>query len=42
MEQGDPAASGSTDATTYPAFQALADEIDGRVGLLLTDVRRPG
>lgn len=35
----DPAAAGDTDKATYPAFQQVADEIDGRVALLLADLR---
>ena len=37
----DPAASGDSDAATYPAFQAVADDIEGRVALLLADLRTP-
>ena len=35
----DPAAAGDNDETTYPAFQAAADEIEERVALLLADLR---
>jgi protein-tyrosine-phosphatase len=34
----DPAASGATDESTYPAFVHVADEIEGRVALLLADL----
>jgi protein-tyrosine-phosphatase len=34
----DPAASGSDDDATYPAFVAVADEIEDRVALLLADL----
>lgn len=34
----DPADGGGTDEETYPAFQDVADEIEGRVGHLLADV----
>jgi protein-tyrosine-phosphatase len=34
----DPAAAGGTDKATYPAFEAVADEIDTRVDLLLADI----
>lgn len=34
----DPAAAGDTDEATYPAFQRVADEIEGRVELLLADL----
>lgn len=34
----DPAASGLDDATTYPAFVEVADDIDARVQLLLADL----
>jgi protein-tyrosine-phosphatase len=34
----DPASSGDTDEATFPAFQRVADEIDGRVGLLLAEL----
>ena len=34
----DPAAAGDTDKATYPAFQRVADEIEGRVALLLADL----
>lgn len=37
----DPASDGDTDDSTYAAFQAVADEIDGRVALLLADLRIP-
>jgi protein-tyrosine-phosphatase len=35
----DPAATGDTDTTTYPAFERVADEIEGRVALLLADLQ---
>jgi len=35
----DPAAAGDDDAVTYPAFEHVADDIDGRVALLLADLR---
>jgi protein-tyrosine-phosphatase len=35
----DPAAAGDGDEATYPAFVDVADEIDGRVDLLLADIR---
>ena len=35
----DPAAAGGSDEATYPAFQDVADEIEGRVALLLADLR---
>jgi protein-tyrosine-phosphatase len=35
----DPAAAGDTDVSTYPAFVAVADEIEVRVALLLADLR---
>ena len=35
----DPAAAGASDKATYAAFQDVADEIDGRVALLLADLR---
>ena len=35
----DPAAGGDSDKATYAAFQHVADEIDGRVELLLADLR---
>jgi protein-tyrosine-phosphatase len=35
----DPAASGDSDKATYPAFAHIADEIEGRVALLLADLR---
>ena len=35
----DPAAGGETDRSTYAAFQQVADEIEGRVALLLADLR---
>jgi protein-tyrosine-phosphatase len=31
----DPAAAGDTDAESYPAFRATADELEGRIGLLI-------
>jgi protein-tyrosine-phosphatase len=34
----DPAASGGSDAATYPAFEGVADEIETRVELLLADL----
>ena len=38
----DPAAAGDTDEATYPAFEAVADQIERRVALLLADLRSPG
>lgn len=35
----DPAASGDMAADTYPAFEQVADEIDGRIALLLAELR---
>lgn len=35
----DPAVVGESDDATYPAFEEVADEIDGRVALLLADLR---
>jgi ArsR family transcriptional regulator, arsenate/arsenite/antimonite-responsive transcriptional repressor / arsenate reductase (thioredoxin) len=35
----DPAAAGDTDKATYRAFQHVADEIEGRVALLLADLQ---
>ena len=35
----DPAAAGDSDKATYAAFQHVADEIEGRVALLLADLR---
>lgn len=35
----DPAAAGDTDDASYPAFQHVADEIEGRVALLLADLQ---
>jgi hypothetical protein len=35
----DPSAAGDTDDASYPAFVEAADEIDGRVDLLLADLR---
>jgi protein-tyrosine-phosphatase len=35
----DPAAAGDSDEATYPAFEQAADEIEGRVALLLDDLR---
>jgi ArsR family transcriptional regulator, arsenate/arsenite/antimonite-responsive transcriptional repressor / arsenate reductase (thioredoxin) len=35
----DPAAAGDSDAETYAAFEQVADDIEGRVALLLADVR---
>ena len=35
----DPAATGATDEATYSAFEDVADEIDGRVTLLLADLQ---
>lgn len=37
----DPAIAGDTDAATYSAFRAVADEIDVRVSLLLADLQSP-
>jgi protein-tyrosine-phosphatase/DNA-binding transcriptional ArsR family regulator len=37
----DPAAAGGTDAATYPLFEQLADEIEGRVALLLAELEIP-
>ena len=37
----DPAASSGTDHETYPAFVDVADEIEGRVALLLADLHTP-
>ncbi|MEY2426422.1 MAG: ArsR family transcriptional regulator, arsenate/arsenite/antimonite-responsive transcriptional [Actinomycetota bacterium] len=37
----DPAAAGDNDATSYAAFEHTADEIDGRVALLLADLTAP-
>jgi protein-tyrosine-phosphatase len=37
----DPAAAGDTDEATYAAFEDAADEIEGRVALLLADLRTP-
>ncbi len=37
----DPAAAGDTDASTYPAFELVADEIESRVALLLDDLNTP-
>ncbi len=37
----DPATSGDSDDATYPAFEAVADEIEDRVALLLADLRTP-
>jgi protein-tyrosine-phosphatase len=34
----DPAAAGDTDEATYPAFVQVADEVEGRVTLLLADL----
>ena len=34
----DPAAAGDTDEATYPAFEHVASEIEGRVAALLTDL----
>ena len=34
----DPAAAGDTDKATYPAFEAVASQIDSRVALLLADL----
>ena len=34
----DPATTGESDQATYPAFQAIADEIETRVNLLLADL----
>ena len=35
----DPAVSGDTAADTYPAFEQVADEIDGRIARLLAELR---
>jgi len=35
----DPAAAGDSDSSTYAAFQQAADEIEGRLALLLADLR---
>jgi ArsR family transcriptional regulator, arsenate/arsenite/antimonite-responsive transcriptional repressor / arsenate reductase (thioredoxin) len=35
----DPAGAGDSDKATYPAFQQVAAEVDGRVELLLADLR---
>ncbi|MDP1818781.1 MAG: ArsR family transcriptional regulator [Acidimicrobiales bacterium] len=35
----DPAAAGGSDAETYPAFRQAADDIEGRVALLLADLQ---
>ena len=35
----DPATAGDSDEATYPAFEHVADEIEGRVALLLADLR---
>jgi protein-tyrosine-phosphatase len=37
----DPAAAGSSDTATYAAFEAVADEIEDRVALLLAELRTP-
>jgi protein-tyrosine-phosphatase len=37
----DPATAGDTDKATYTAFEHVADEIDGRVELLLADLQAP-
>lgn len=37
----DPAAAGSSDQATYAAFDAVAEEIEDRVALLLADLRTP-
>ena len=37
----DPATAGDSDEATYPAFRAVADEIETRVTLLLADLRTP-
>jgi protein-tyrosine-phosphatase len=34
----DPSTAGDTDAATYPAFEAVADEIEARMALLLADL----
>jgi len=34
-----PAATGDRDEATYPAFEHVADEIEGRVAPLLADLR---
>ena len=36
----DPAVAGDTDTETYPVFEHVADEIEGRVALLLADLAR--
>jgi ArsR family transcriptional regulator, arsenate/arsenite/antimonite-responsive transcriptional repressor / arsenate reductase (thioredoxin) len=35
----DPAATGDSEAATYAAFEQVADDIEGRVALLLADIR---
>jgi protein-tyrosine-phosphatase len=35
----DPAAAGDTDRASYPAFRDVADEIEGRVAMLLADLQ---
>jgi protein-tyrosine-phosphatase len=37
----DPAAAGDSDEATYPAFEDVADEIEGRVDLLFADLGTP-
>ena len=37
----DPAASGDTDDASYPAFRAVADELEGRIDLLIADLSAP-
>jgi protein-tyrosine-phosphatase len=37
----DPAAAGASDASTYPVFEHVADEIESRVALLLADLSIP-
>lgn len=34
----DPAATGGSDEATYPAFAQCADDLEGRVALLLADL----
>jgi protein-tyrosine-phosphatase len=34
----DPAAGGASDEVAYPAFDQVADDIEGRVALLLADL----
>ena len=37
----DPAAAGDSDKATYPTFEHVADEIEGRVAVLLADLGTP-